>query len=138
MPAGEGAVRVPEHLRVVVGVEVDEAGGDVEAVRVEDLARVARRDAANFGDDPVLDGDVRAIPRHAGSVEDGAAANEPIVDRHGPPSRSFPRTNIRIAHRGEQAPAPAPPRCPIPPAPPSFYDCRRSYLPFPQANGDEI
>ena len=84
VPAGEGAVGVPEDLGVVVGMEVDEAGGDVEAAGVEDLARVARWDAADLGDDAVLDGDVRAIPRHAGSVEDGAAANEPIVDRHGP------------------------------------------------------
>ena len=85
MPAGEGAVGVPEDLGVVVGVEVDEAGGDVEAVGVEHLARVARRDAADLGDDPVPDGDVRAIPRHTGPVEDGAAANQPIVGRHDPP-----------------------------------------------------
>ena len=85
MPAGEGAVRVPEDLGVVVRVEVDEAGGDVEAVRIEDLARVAGRDAADLGDDPVLDGDVRAVARHPRAVEDGPAADDPIVDRHGRP-----------------------------------------------------
>ena len=92
VPPGQGAVRVPEDLGVVVGVEVDEARGDVETLRVDDLPRLARRNSPDLGDEPVPDPDVRTIPRHPGPVEHGPAANDPIKGRHVfPPSSSFPR-----------------------------------------------
>ena len=106
VPPGERAVRVPEHLGVVVGMEIDEAGGDVQALRVQDLARIVRRNASDRGDDPVLDSDVRAIPRHAGSIEDSAVADEPIKGRHGrPPLVSSDRSNERSHSPSERASA---------------------------------
>ena len=51
VPARQRAVRVPEDLGVVVGVQIDEAGGDVHAPGVDDLGGLAGVDPADGGDD---------------------------------------------------------------------------------------
>ena len=66
--------RVPEHLGVVVGVDVDEAGGDDAAGGVDD------RGARVLGDEVVADADdhpvgkrhIGATARRAGAVDDGS------------------------------------------------------------------
>ena len=77
VPDAAGGIRVPRVLGVVVGVDVDEAGGDHEAARV-DLARAALADLADRADAPVLDGHVGPPPRLAAAVHHGAAANHEI------------------------------------------------------------
>src|SRR5439155_1144981 len=58
VPARERAVRVPVELGVVVGVEIDGAGRDDAAARVE-LALAAPRDRpADAGDPPLRDRDI--------------------------------------------------------------------------------
>ena len=74
--------RVPVQLRVVVGVDVDEARRDGQTVGVDDLARldlVAER--ADLGDAAVVHCDIRGACRPARPVHDGAAPDEEI-DRH--------------------------------------------------------
>jgi hypothetical protein len=70
--------RIPVELHVVVGVDVDEAGRDDEAVRVDDAACVVR-DAADRGDSPVAHRDVGGVGGQAGSVDDAAAADHEVV-----------------------------------------------------------
>ncbi len=70
---------VPQQLRVVVRVQVDEAGGDHAA------GHVARRGGTGLGrlrtdrDDPAVgDGDVGDLGRRPGAVDDGATDEEQV------------------------------------------------------------
>ncbi len=69
--------RVPEHLRVVVGMDVDEAGRDHLAVGF-DRARRAIVDLADGRDASVLDCDVRAVPGTPGAVDHRSVADDQI------------------------------------------------------------
>ena len=74
--------RVPVQLRVVVGVDVDEARRDGQTVGVDDLARLDRvAERADLGDAAVVHCDIRGACRPARPVHDGAAPDEEI-DRH--------------------------------------------------------
>ena len=75
---------VPRGLAVVVGVDVDEAGGDEQAVGV-DGARRGALDRADLGDDAVADGHVGRAGLGARAVDDGAAADDQVVLAHGAP-----------------------------------------------------
>ena len=86
MPAGEGAVGIPEQLGVVVGVQVDEARRDMQAAGVDDAARVRAVEMADLGDHPVLDGDVGSIARGPRAVEDEPILDYQVISRH----RAFP------------------------------------------------
>ena len=83
VPARVGAELVPEHLRVHVGVPVDEAGRDHVAVGV-DVGGAALLDATDRGDAAVDDADVGAVRREAGAVDDGPVADDD-VEAHLPP-----------------------------------------------------
>ena len=76
---------VPGHLRVHVGVAVDEARRDDQAVGV-DRALGRRADAADLDDPAMLDADVGAIARGARAVDDRPVANQQI-QTHGVLSR---------------------------------------------------
>ena len=77
---GAGELRRGE-ARPGVRVHVNEAGGNVEARRV-DGARGARGLQVPDGDDAVAaDGDVGVVPRIAGTVEHAAAPDEEVVRR---------------------------------------------------------
>ena len=71
------AVR-PDGLAVVVGVQVDEAGRDQQAGRVDLPCRVAV-DGADRGDDAVGDRDVADERLAAEAVDDGAVADDQVV-----------------------------------------------------------
>ena len=77
VPARQGAVRVPEELGVVVGVEVDEPRGHVAAGGVEDTTPVGAPEAAYLGDPPVADPQIGPVPGRAGAVDD-----RPVLDDH--------------------------------------------------------
>ena len=68
---------IPEDLRVVVRVQVDEPGNEREAVGVDRAAR-ALVDASERHDPPVADADVGWPRRRTGSVDDAAVADEHI------------------------------------------------------------
>ena len=71
MPARAGAERIPEHLRVHVGVAVDKAGRHDVAFGVDHLAgRFA--DFADRGDSAAGDSDVGAKARHPRAVDNNA------------------------------------------------------------------
>jgi hypothetical protein len=77
VPARRHAEVVPEELGVHVGVGVDEARCDHQAVGV-DLLAPRPLDVAHF-DDPVADhGDVALAARRARTVDDGPAAHDEI------------------------------------------------------------
>ena len=68
---------VPHDLRVVVGVDVDEAGDDDRALGVDDAPR--RLVEAALGDDPpIADADVGAVAGKAAAVDDGAVLDEEV------------------------------------------------------------
>ena len=82
---GRRRLRVPEQLRVVVGVGVDEAGGDDEAVGVDRLGG-GLGDAAGVadGDDPSVPGShVGPAAGGPGAVDERAALDQ--VVEHRPP-----------------------------------------------------
>ena len=69
------------ELRVVVGVGVDDAGRDHQAVGVE-LAGAAALDEADLDDPAVLDRHVGPPPGQAGAVDDDPVADHQVVGRH--------------------------------------------------------
>ena len=81
MIAGEGAQRVPGHLRIIVAMVIDEARRDHEAVGINR----PRRRGAEFADRdnfPVGDRDIAAEGGHAGAIDDAPVLNQEII-RHG-------------------------------------------------------
>ncbi len=78
MPGGGGQHRVPGRLAVVMGVDIDPAGGDQQPVGLDDPFR--RTGLAANRDDPVaLDRDIAGKARRASAVENGPAANDDVV-----------------------------------------------------------
>ena len=87
VPTGRTERGIPEHLGVVVRVDVDEARCDDVPGRIERPPAVEV--VANLGDDAAADGDVGAATRRAGSVDDRAAFDDDVrahahlrTDRH--------------------------------------------------------
>ena len=81
MLTGVGAVRVPEHLRVVVGVLVDESGRDVLTRRVDDAIGVTIQ-LPDGGDDAVRHADIGDTGGRTGAIDHGAPADQQIKRRH--------------------------------------------------------
>jgi hypothetical protein len=59
-------------------VRIDKAWGDDEIRGINDFLGTIS-DLANRGDPPVTDRDIRAIPRRAGSIDNGAIPNDDMV-----------------------------------------------------------
>src|SRR5207249_3346280 len=76
-------VWVPEHLGVVVRVQVDEAGRDDQPARVQHPVGLAAPDRADVGDAAVLDAHVGDVARRAQAVEDRASLDDGIELGHG-------------------------------------------------------
>ena len=66
--------RIPEDLGVVVGVDVDEAGGDDVTAGIDDV--IAAQVRTDLDDAPTGDGDVGAVTGCAGAVDDGATLHD--------------------------------------------------------------
>ena len=75
MPARNRAVRIPEKLCVVMGVQIDEAGHDVLPLGVDHFLRLMRLEVAELCDLAVLDPDVRPITRQARTIDDHSACD---------------------------------------------------------------
>ena len=69
---------VPGDLAVIVGVDVDKAGGDDLPAGV-DLIRARAGDVAHSGDLPVLHRDIGPEARRAGAIDHGPAADHQVV-----------------------------------------------------------
>ena len=70
---------IPEHLEVVVGVAVDQPGGDEGSGGIDDLFAVGVEVGAHLDDATVADPDIAAMRRCAGAVHDRAAADEEVA-----------------------------------------------------------
>ena len=106
VPARDGAVRIPEQLRVVMGMQIDEAGRDDQSRGVDRLRGVGGAQPPDFRDAAVLDADVAAKARHPRSVHHHSIANDQIELRHGSTSVarlmrtiSAPSSTSRTARR---------------------------------------
>ncbi len=77
------AAGIPEQLRVVVRVRIDETGRDDETVGVDRLRRFFA-DLADLDDLAVTNADVGLARGRTGSVDDSAPANDG-VEHHRPP-----------------------------------------------------
>ena len=73
--------RVPEELRVVVRVRVDEAGRDDEAGRRRPSRSRCSSIVADLDDAAVADTDVGPAAGRAGAVDDGAAPDHEVEHR---------------------------------------------------------
>ena len=82
VPSGDRAIGIPADLGVVMGVQIDEAGRDDQAVGVDGLLGEAGRASADLGDLAVFNPDVAAIARDAGAVDDGAAFDLNVIIGH--------------------------------------------------------
>ncbi|MEZ5561050.1 MAG: hypothetical protein R3E86_21215 [Pseudomonadales bacterium] len=78
VPADRRHVRIPSHLRVQVGVDVDEPGADHLPAGVDLLAPSAL-DLTDGCYEPVADGDITLNGRCTGTIHDGAATNHDVV-----------------------------------------------------------
>ena len=79
--AGEGAQRVPGHLRIIVAVIIDEARRDHQAVGINRTRRSIPEfaDRDNFA---LADANIATEGRHAGAINDATVLNQEII-RHG-------------------------------------------------------
>src|SRR5262249_43754276 len=77
------AGRVPEDLRVEVGVDVDEPRGDQRATGVDALLTGRLEITTHLDDAPGADTDVQPLPGDPGAVDDGAAGDDQILFRVG-------------------------------------------------------
>ena len=68
----------PDRLAVIMGVDVDEAGGDDLAGRI-DLLIGGAVDRADRGDPIALDGEVALVRLSTAAVDDRAVANDHII-----------------------------------------------------------
>ena len=100
VPARRGHGRVPTDLRVQVGVQVDEPGGDQPTVRVDHPSGAARVDVADRGDAVTVDRHIGASGRCARAVDDRAAPDHQIVCHVNP--RSTDRV-CQLVRRGVPA-----------------------------------
>ena len=107
VPARRRHFGVPRRLSVIMGVDVDEAGGDDLAGGVDFLA--SRAEVFTHRDDPVaVDRDVRDKGRSARTIDDGAAANHQIMHVRSPDflvSRRNLSSKSRDANKRAAAPA---------------------------------
>ena len=104
---GRCAVGVPGNLSVEVGVSVDEAGRDDQAVGV-DLFASGVGDPSDRGDPPVLDGQVRAHAGRSRAVHNGSAPNHDVV-AHANPHLSLLRCVVVMVGEWERCGAADPP-----------------------------
>jgi len=66
-----------------MGVQVDEAGGDMQPGSVDHLGAVRGGYVADLGNDAATDADIGLVARLAGAVENHAAPDDGIEFGHG-------------------------------------------------------
>ncbi len=81
MPGGGREAVFPGYLTIEMGVDVDKAGRDQLARRVDHFGGIAI-DPADGNDPPVLDRHVADHRRRAGAIVNRPAANDQVIKRH--------------------------------------------------------
>ena len=81
VPAGRGHFRIPRGLTVIMGVNIDPAGRDDFAARVN-LAHGVPAHGADSGDQAVLHRDVAGKARGAGAIDNRAIADDQVISGH--------------------------------------------------------
>jgi hypothetical protein len=81
VPARQGAVGIPEQLRVVVRVQVDETRSDDEAVGIQHLRARVGIDMADLRDDAGSNADIRPVAGNPRSIDDGSLLDDDIEFR---------------------------------------------------------
>ena len=84
VPARGRDIRIPSHLAVVMGMDVDPAGSRQQAVSVE-FAPSGARLGAQFGDNAAINCDIAVARRCSGAVHDSCVADYQIMHRIGSP-----------------------------------------------------
>src|SRR4029077_797511 len=82
VPARRTKERIPRHLAVIVGVDIDPSGRDEEAGRV-DLATGGACFAADAGDYAVVDRDVAGEGGRSAAIDNFAVSDYEIMHRFG-------------------------------------------------------
>src|SRR5215204_5350015 len=82
MPPGERAVWVPVNLGIIVGVKVDKARSDDQAISIERLLGITRIELTDFCDLAILNANVGHISWGPAAINDGSATDEHIKIRH--------------------------------------------------------
>ena len=70
MPAGDGEVRIPEQLGIVVGMQVYETGSHYMTFRVKCLFGLMVFEASYIDDRTIFHANVASVTRHPHSVDD--------------------------------------------------------------------
>ncbi len=95
VPARGCHLLIPGRLTVVIGVDVDKAGGDEVACRIDLFGGVAGH-RTDLRDQPACDGDVAGKAVVPGAIDDGAVANDQVECGHSvllSPPRKVPHCN---------------------------------------------
>ena len=79
VPRRRGEQRIPADLTVVMGVDVDEPGGDDEPVGVDRAPGGGSRKVTDLGDDAVVDRHVGSARGISGAIHQGAGADDEVV-----------------------------------------------------------
>src|SRR5207237_10765651 len=79
VPAGDGAVRIPLDLRVVVGVQVHETRRHDQSAGIDDLLGSPGDVAVHLHDATIFDRDIAAISRNPCAIYDGTPANQDVI-----------------------------------------------------------
>ena len=82
MPARDGAIRIPEKLGVVVGVEVHEAGHHVHAGGIDHFVAIVSFEPAELGDFAIFYADISLVAWHPRAIHDHSAFNHYIKFGH--------------------------------------------------------
>src|SRR5204862_4042374 len=82
VPARDAAPRIPTHLGVVVGVEIDGARGDDASAGVDHSFGGSLRTAAELRDPAILYPEVTLVAGNPSPVDDGAVLDVNVVALH--------------------------------------------------------
>src|SRR6266568_1007724 len=74
--------RSSDHACVVMGMNIDEARGEREAIRVNDHSRSAPEIGANFGDKAVAQSNIQKLWRMAAPIENACIPNQSVASHH--------------------------------------------------------
>ena len=84
MPGGDGQHFVPDDLRIIMGVDIDKAGGNGQAGCV-DFARRVFRDLAKCHDATIADADVALVAGSTGAINECSAGDFKVECHSIPP-----------------------------------------------------
>src|SRR6185437_8245489 len=82
VPAGQGAIRIPEDLRVIVGMQIDKPWCHNTAGGIQNTLGCLAFQAADLCDLAALDADIANITRCPRSINDRPAFDDDVIISH--------------------------------------------------------